>query len=226
MAIRQLADRPVVDGPGEHDALIAVLEHLDAAALAALDDAAVGGVERLRSHETLGRQFVTSKTAVAIRSVRILRLLYRLRIGTIGPIGEDPGLAQQMSSPVDTSVAPTHDSEDTPFRTKHPVRLITATSLFDGHDASINIFRRIAQACRRRGDPPRTQPIGPGDRLRGDPGGRSGDRRDVVPRRPQRVLPLHEVDLLDERDCGHDSAVRRRRRHDPAGGDRGAARLR
>ena len=28
---------------------------------------------------------------------------------------------------------------------KHPVRLVTATSLFDGHDASINIMRRIMQ---------------------------------------------------------------------------------
>ncbi len=34
-----------------------------------------------------------------------------------------------------------------PFRLQHKVRLVTATSLFDGHDASINIMRRIAQAC-------------------------------------------------------------------------------
>jgi methylmalonyl-CoA mutase len=33
------------------------------------------------------------------------------------------------------------------FRTQHKIRLVTATSLFDGHDASINIMRRIAQAC-------------------------------------------------------------------------------
>ncbi|MCA8942384.1 MAG: cobalamin-dependent protein [Planctomycetes bacterium] len=50
-----------------------------------------------------------------------------------------------MSSHVDTSIEPA-SSRDA-FRTKHPVRLITATSLFDGHDASINIFRRIAQSC-------------------------------------------------------------------------------
>src|SRR3954451_13504817 len=32
---------------------------------------------------------------------------------------------------------------------KHPVRLVTASSLFDGHDASINIMRRIfmSQGC-------------------------------------------------------------------------------
>ena len=30
--------------------------------------------------------------------------------------------------------------------TEHPVRFVTATSLFDGHDAAINIMRRILQA--------------------------------------------------------------------------------
>src|SRR5690606_27278800 len=29
---------------------------------------------------------------------------------------------------------------------KHPVRIVTAGSLFDGHDAAINIMRRIMQA--------------------------------------------------------------------------------
>ncbi|HEY3000321.1 MAG TPA: cobalamin-dependent protein, partial [Acidimicrobiales bacterium] len=28
----------------------------------------------------------------------------------------------------------------------HPVRLVTAASLFDGHDAAINVMRRILQA--------------------------------------------------------------------------------
>src|SRR5688500_1307157 len=32
------------------------------------------------------------------------------------------------------------------YRLKHPVRLVTAAALFDGHDASINIMRRILQA--------------------------------------------------------------------------------
>lgn len=31
-------------------------------------------------------------------------------------------------------------------KTKHKIRFITATALFDGHDASINIFRRLLQA--------------------------------------------------------------------------------
>jgi isobutyryl-CoA mutase len=33
-----------------------------------------------------------------------------------------------------------------PYQLKHPVRIVTATSLFDGHDASINIMRRILQS--------------------------------------------------------------------------------
>lgn len=33
-----------------------------------------------------------------------------------------------------------------PYKTKHPVRFVTASSLFDGHDASINIMRRILQS--------------------------------------------------------------------------------
>lgn len=33
-----------------------------------------------------------------------------------------------------------------PYKTKHKLRFVTATSLFDGHDVSINIMRRILQA--------------------------------------------------------------------------------
>ncbi len=33
-----------------------------------------------------------------------------------------------------------------PYQTKHKVRFVTASSLFDGHDASINIMRRILQS--------------------------------------------------------------------------------
>ena len=34
---------------------------------------------------------------------------------------------------------------DSAYRPVHPVRLVTATSLFDGHDASI-IMRRVLQS--------------------------------------------------------------------------------
>jgi methylmalonyl-CoA mutase len=38
------------------------------------------------------------------------------------------------------------DAASRPYRAQHPVRFVTASSLFDGHDASINIMRRILQA--------------------------------------------------------------------------------
>ncbi|MGD9212269.1 MAG: cobalamin-dependent protein, partial [Desulfobacteraceae bacterium] len=38
------------------------------------------------------------------------------------------------------------DSDFQFYTPKHPIRVITATSLFDGHDAAINIFRRILQS--------------------------------------------------------------------------------
>ncbi|MFZ1617055.1 MAG: cobalamin-dependent protein, partial [Flavobacteriales bacterium] len=34
----------------------------------------------------------------------------------------------------------------TPYVPKHKIRIVTAASLFDGHDAAINIMRRIIQA--------------------------------------------------------------------------------
>ena len=33
-----------------------------------------------------------------------------------------------------------------PYRPRHPIRIVTAASLFDGHDAAINIMRRILQS--------------------------------------------------------------------------------
>ena len=36
--------------------------------------------------------------------------------------------------------------EATPYKPQHPIRFVTAASLFDGHDAAINIMRRILQA--------------------------------------------------------------------------------
>src|SRR5918992_972704 len=38
------------------------------------------------------------------------------------------------------------DSGKLLYKAKHKIRLVTAASLFDGHDASINIMRRILQA--------------------------------------------------------------------------------
>ncbi|MCK7536979.1 MAG: cobalamin-dependent protein [Marinilabiliales bacterium] len=36
--------------------------------------------------------------------------------------------------------------ETTPYKPKNHIRVVTAASLFDGHDAAINIMRRILQA--------------------------------------------------------------------------------
>ena len=33
-----------------------------------------------------------------------------------------------------------------PYSPKHKIRIVTAASLFDGHDAAINIMRRIIQS--------------------------------------------------------------------------------
>ena len=38
------------------------------------------------------------------------------------------------------------DSKSLVYKAKHKIRFVTAASLFDGHDASINIMRRILQA--------------------------------------------------------------------------------
>src|SRR5881398_3331185 len=37
-------------------------------------------------------------------------------------------------------------SRHTEYKTKNKIRFVTAASLFDGHDAAINIMRRILQA--------------------------------------------------------------------------------
>ena len=37
-------------------------------------------------------------------------------------------------------------TETVPYQSKHKIRIITATSLFDGHDAAINVMRRILQS--------------------------------------------------------------------------------
>src|SRR3989441_9039113 len=38
------------------------------------------------------------------------------------------------------------DSRQLVYKAKHKIRFVTAASLFDGHDASINIMRRILQS--------------------------------------------------------------------------------
>jgi len=51
------------------------------------------------------------------------------------------------------------DTKHLVYKPKNKVRFVTAASLFDGHDASINIMRRILQGSGwLRGHPSRPQP--------------------------------------------------------------------
>src|SRR6476659_7669777 len=38
------------------------------------------------------------------------------------------------------------DSKNLVYKARHHIRFVTASSLFDGHDVSVNIMRRILQA--------------------------------------------------------------------------------
>ncbi|MCW8879743.1 MAG: methylmalonyl-CoA mutase family protein [Kangiellaceae bacterium] len=52
-----------------------------------------------------------------------------------------------MSKQPNTSKQPqTSMQNQQPYQSKHKIRIVTAASLFDGHDAAINIMRRIIQA--------------------------------------------------------------------------------
>ncbi len=52
---------------------------------------------------------------------------------------------ETLSSPIATSRMAGHQAPP-PYKPKNKVRIVTAASLFDGHDAAINIMRRIIQA--------------------------------------------------------------------------------
>ncbi len=39
------------------------------------------------------------------------------------------------------------ESKSLAYKAKHKIRFVTAASLFDGHDASINIMRRRPAGC-------------------------------------------------------------------------------
>lgn len=41
---------------------------------------------------------------------------------------------------------PTTPTPPQPYKPRHHVRIVTAASLFDGHDAAINVMRRLMQA--------------------------------------------------------------------------------
>ena len=49
-----------------------------------------------------------------------------------------------------TATARQHDQQAQPEATDSPLRVVTAASLFDGHDAAINIMRRMIRPEERR----------------------------------------------------------------------------
>jgi len=51
-----------------------------------------------------------------------------------------------MPSPEKTGPQKPATQDVTPYQPSHPVRIVTSAALFDGHDASINIMRRVLQA--------------------------------------------------------------------------------
>ena len=68
------------------------------------------------------------------------------------------------------------------YRPTHKVRFVTAASLFDGHDAAINIMRRILQGMGAEVIHLGPQPLGRRGRHRGAAGGRAGHRHQLATR--------------------------------------------
>ncbi len=104
-----------------------------------------------------------------------------------------------------------------------PLRFVTAASLFDGHDAAINIMRRIIQA---QG----AEVIHLGHNRSVEDVVRAALQEDadaialsVLPGRPRRVLQVHGRHAEGARRRAH-PRVRRRRRHHHAGRDRASCR--
>jgi methylmalonyl-CoA mutase len=107
-------------------------------------------------------------------------------------------------------------------RVKNKVRFVTAASLFDGHDASINIMRRILQSNgvevvhlghNRSVDEVVTAALA---------GRRARHRHLQLPGRPRRILQIHDRPAAPARRRAH-QGVRRRRRRDRAARNRRTA---
>ena len=108
---------------------------------------------------------------------------------------------------------------------EHPVRIVTASALFDGHDASINIMRRIMQAQGAEvihlGHNRSVQEVVDAAHR----GGRAGRRGQLLPGRARRVLRVPRAAAARVGRRPRQGRRRRRRRH-RAGRDRAAARAR
>jgi hypothetical protein len=115
--------------------------------------------------------------------------------------------------------------EPRPYKVANKVRFVTAASLFDGHDASINIMRRILQASG-------AEVIHLGHNRSVGEVVNAALQEDVqaiaitsYQGGPRRVLQVHARPAARQRRRGH-QGVRRRGRRDRARRDPRAARLR
>jgi methylmalonyl-CoA mutase len=100
------------------------------------------------------------------------------------------------------------------LQSRHKVRFVTAASLFDGHDASINIMRRILQVSGCEVIHLGHNRVGRGDRQLRAAGRRARHRDLVLPGRARRVLQVHDRPAARAR--RPHQGVRRRRRRDRA----------
>ena len=89
-----------------------------------------------------------------------------------------------------------------PYRPKNHIRVVTAASLFDGHDAAINIMRRILQSSGAEvihlGHNRAVAEIA----TSGHPGGCPGYWCELLPGRPHGLFRVL-IDLLREYDATH-----------------------
>src|SRR6476661_5330608 len=59
------------------------------------------------------------------------------------PLPPRRGVFRTFAAP---TILPMHPAPAAPYKPKNHIRIVTAASLFDGHDAAINIMRRIIQS--------------------------------------------------------------------------------
>ena len=131
---------------------------------------------------------------------------------------------ESRMTPSPTATPPPAGTRPSPLHVPvNPVRFVTAASLFDGHDASINIMRRILQA---QG----AEVIHLGHDRSVDEVVDAAVQEDVQGVAVSSYQGGHVeyfgylVELLRERGAGHVAGVRRRRRRDRPGRDRRPAR--
>ena len=123
------------------------------------------------------------------------------------------------------SIAPTQNIAEERSESSKPLRFVTAASLFDGHDAAINVMRRLIQAQGAE-----VIHLGHNRGVREIVRAALQEDADAIAISSYQGGHIeffrYVVDMLREHGAGAHPRVRRRRRHDHARGDRRAAGLR